>query len=147
MSKRYIVLPTPTTGEPYILSENDFVRDEKRNIDNNKTVQKVVYGYWIHIPYLIRINPKYTDCLQWKQVDNFLDYWRPSSDVRKTRIYCNERGQSESAVNRAIGFFSEKQRFIDEERAFGNICIEITDADFRKYDFSSLETRRFFPGE
>ena len=74
---------------------------------------------------------------EWKKVAEFLNDWRPTTEVRKTRIYWNENGRNTQTQNLAI--YME----IDQTKIpmFGNICIVVTDGDFSKYDFSSSLNR------
>ena len=137
MSNTYIVLPV--VGKPYILS--DVIRDEKNNIDNHQTVKKVVDGHWEHILVPIHIHAiSSNESSEWKKVAEFLNDWKPTSEVRKTRIYCNENGSYTQTVNPAIYMEIEQKKYPMN----GNICIVVTDGDFNKYDFSSsLNTYKF----
>lgn len=137
MSKQYIVLPV--VGKPYILS--DVIRDEKNNIDNHQTVKKVVNGYWEHISVPIRIHPMFSnESSEWEKVDEFLNDWKPTSEVLETRIYWNGNGSHTQTLNPAIYMEIEQKKYPIN----GNICIVVTDGDFNKYDFSSyLNTYEF----
>lgn len=130
MSERYIVLPV--SGDPYILS--DVIRDEKNNIDEHKTIKKVVNGFWERIRDPIQMNFLFTNNFsKWEKVADFLNNWKPTSDVR---IYCNDNGKNTQACNHAI--------YMKNDQICGNICIVVTDGDFHKYDFSSfLNTSKF----